>query len=94
MTLAQVQYAEQQMLQQWHDLVMAEQASQPLEVLEQMYDRYILLAEEFNARTEEYQCQKQNKHRGKSGGSASRPNNITGPVLPRQGKKQNTKLAS
>lgn len=94
MTLAQVQYAEQQMAQQWHDLVMAEQAGQPLETLEQMYDRYILLVEEFNDRMEEYQHQKQNRHRGKTSGSASRPNNITGPVLPHQSKKQDTKLAS
>lgn len=94
MTLAQVQYAEQQMQQQWHDLVIAEQAGQPLEVLEQMYDHYILLAEEFNALTEEYQRQKQSRRRSKSGNSASHPNNITGPVLPHQGKKQGAKLAS
>lgn len=48
MTRAQLESAEQRMQQQWHDLVMAEQAGKPLEVLEQMYDSYILLAEEFN----------------------------------------------
>jgi hypothetical protein len=46
MTLAE---AEQRMQQQWHDLVQAEQSGASLELLEQMYDRYILLAEEFNA---------------------------------------------
>lgn len=48
MTRAQLESAEQRMQQQWHDLVMAEQAGKPLEVLEQMYDSYILLAEEYN----------------------------------------------
>lgn len=48
MTRAQLQSAEQRMQQQWHDLVMVEQAGKPLEILEQMYDCYILLAEEFN----------------------------------------------
>jgi hypothetical protein len=51
MTLAN---AEQRMQQQWHDLVRAEQAGAPLEVLEQMYDRYILLAEDFNAMSAAY----------------------------------------
>ena len=36
------------MQQQWYDLVMAEQQGSSLEVLEQMYDNYILLAEEYN----------------------------------------------
>ncbi len=48
MTRAQLESAEQRMQQQWHDLVMAEQAGQPLETLEQMYDSYILYAEEYN----------------------------------------------
>ncbi len=91
MSLAQVECAEQRMQQQWHDLVMAEQAGSPLEMLEQMYDRYILLAEEFNARSEEYQRQRQSRRKP---GSVSRPGTITGPALPRQGKKQDAKLAS
>jgi phosphosulfolactate phosphohydrolase-like enzyme len=55
MTLAQIEYAEQRMQKQWRDLVMAEQEGQPLEALEQMYDIYILLAEEFNAYVQAYQ---------------------------------------
>ncbi len=54
MTLTQVEYAEQRMQQQWHDLVQAEQTGQPLETLEQMYNGYILLAEEFNALQDKY----------------------------------------
>lgn len=93
MTKAQVEIAEQRMQQQWHDLVMAEQAGQPLEVLEQMYDIYILLAEEYNACMEEYQRPRQGKHRN---APARRSNNSpTGPVLPHRSKKQqDAKLAS
>jgi len=47
------------MQQQWHDLVMAEQQGKPLEVLEQMYDTYILLAEEFNRCSEAYRQEQQ-----------------------------------
>ncbi len=59
MTLAELEHAERCMQQQWHDLVEAEQQGSPLEVLEQMYDTYILLAEEYNRCSEEYQqkCQ-------------------------------------
>lgn len=93
MTLAQVEYAEQRMQQQWHDLVMAEQAGASLEELEQMYDLYILLAQEYNACSEAYQRQRQSRR--KTAGSATRANPpLTGPALPRQGKKHNTKLAS
>ncbi len=55
MTLAELEHAEKCMQQQWHDLVMAEQQGNALEVLEQMYDTYILLAEEYNRCCEEYQ---------------------------------------
>lgn len=93
MTKAQVEVAEQRMQQQWHDLVMAEQAGQTLEVLEQMYDSYILLAEEYNACMEEYQRQKQER---RINVPARRSNNSpTGPVLPHRNKKQqDAKLAS
>jgi hypothetical protein len=91
MTGAQVERAEQRMQQQWHDLVMAEQAGAPLEVLEQMYDLYILLAEEYNACSAAYQQQKERRH---TAGSASRTKNITRPTLHRRKNKQNTKLAS
>ncbi len=48
MTLAELERAEETMQQQWYELVMAEQQGSSLEVLEQMYDTYILLAEEYN----------------------------------------------
>jgi hypothetical protein len=88
MTLAN---AEQRMQQQWHDLARAEQAGAPLEVLEQMYDRYILLAEEYNAWAEKYQRQRQSKRQASS---VQRPDNVTGSALPHQGSKQDAKLAS
>ncbi len=55
MTLAELERAEKCMQQQWYDLVMAEQQGSSLEVLEQMYDTYILLAEEYNRCCEVYQ---------------------------------------
>lgn len=88
MTLAD---AQQRMQQQWHDLVMAEQGGEPLEVLERMYDRYILLAEEYNACMEKTQRRRQ---QGRQVAPVQRANSLTGPVLPRQSKKQGTKLAS
>ena len=88
MTLAE---AEQRMQQQWHDLVKAEQAGASLEMLEQMYDRYILLAEEYNACLENYQRQSQSRRQASSAGRAK---NITGPAMPRQGNKHDAKLAS
>ncbi len=59
MTLAELEHAEKCMQQQWYDLVMAEQQGNSLEVLEQMYDTYILLAEEYNRRYEVYQQESQ-----------------------------------
>ena len=91
MTLAQVGYREQQMQQQWHDLVMAEQAGQEPEILEHMYNVYLQLAEEYNAWTDADQRQRQN--RGKAS-SALRPNTFPRPTLSCQGNKQNTKKAS
>jgi hypothetical protein len=91
MTLAQVEHAEQRMQQQWHDLVMAEQAGAPLEVLEQMYDLYILLAQEYNACSAAYQQPKEHRRKARA---ASRANNATGSTLPRQKNKRDTKLAS
>ena len=92
MTLAQVEYAEQRMQKQWHDLVMAEQAGEPQETLEQMYETYILMAEAYNACVEKYQRQRENR---RANGPTQRPNPITGPALPRQSKKkQDAKLAS
>lgn len=91
MTFAQVEYAEQRMQQQWHNLVMAEQAGEPQEVLSQMYDLYILMAEAYNACVEKYQIQRQNR---RVGCPVPRPNPVAGPVLPCQGKQQDAKLAS
>ena len=55
MTLAELENAEQRMQRQWYGLVMAEQEGEPLEVLEQLYDSYILLVEEYNRCSDEYQ---------------------------------------
>lgn len=63
MTLAELEHAERCMQQQWHDLVKAEQQGSPLEVLEQMYDTYILLAEEYNRCSEAYQQERQARQR-------------------------------
>lgn len=91
MTLAQLEYAEQRMQQQWHDLVMAEQAGKPLEILEQMYDSYILLAEEYNAGMQAYQRQRQSRRKISS---AYQQNNAAGSALPQQSKQQDAKKAS
>jgi hypothetical protein len=61
MTLTELEHAEKCMQQQWHDLIMAEQQGNALEVLEQMYDAYILLAEEYNRCLEAYQQEQQFK---------------------------------
>jgi len=71
MTFAQVEYAAQRMQQQWHDLVMAEQVGEPREVLERMYDLYILMAEAYNACVEKYQLQRQNRRAGNNPGQAA-----------------------
>ncbi len=54
MTMQELEQVEKTMQRQWHDLVTAEQEGAALETLEQMYDRYILLAEEYNRCSEEY----------------------------------------
>jgi len=92
MTFAQVKYAEQRMQQQWHNLVMAEQAGEPQEVLERMYELYIAMAEAYNACLEKYQGQRQNRRPGNPTPRHSPP--IAGPASPRQGKQQDAKLAS
>lgn len=85
MTFAQVEHAERCMQQQWHYLVMAEQAGETQEALERMYDLYILLAEAYNACLEEYQFQRQNRR-----ASCHLPN----PIVPHQDKPQDAQLAS
>lgn len=59
MSLTELERAEKHMQQQWYDLVMAEQQGNSLEVLEQMYDTYILLVEEYNRCYEAYQQESQ-----------------------------------
>ena len=54
MTMQELEQVEKNMQRQWHDLVTAEQEGAALETLEQMYDTYILLAEEYNRCSEEY----------------------------------------
>ncbi len=48
MTQTDLEHAQNAMQQQWYDLVTAEQQGSSLDVLEHMYDTYILLAEEYN----------------------------------------------
>ena len=48
MTQPDLERAEAAMQQQWYDLIAAEQEGSPLDVLEHMYDTYILLVEEYN----------------------------------------------
>ena len=48
MTQSDLEHAQKAMQQQWYDLVMAEQQGKSLDVLEHMYDTYIILAEEYN----------------------------------------------
>jgi hypothetical protein len=59
MTMQELEHVEKNMQQQWHDLVIAERECAALETLEQMYDTYILLAEEYNRCSEEFQREQQ-----------------------------------
>ena len=65
MLMQELEHVEKNMQQQWHDLVIAEQQGQPLETLEQMYDMYILLAEEYNRYSEEYRREQQRAQGGR-----------------------------
>jgi hypothetical protein len=75
MTLAEITYAEKRMQQQWHDLVMAEQEGASLQLLEQMYDSYILFLEEYNRCSEAYQRESRSRR-----SSAPRRKRITRPI--------------
>ena len=70
MTMQELEHVEKNMQQQWHDLVIAEQDGADLQTLEQMYDTYILLAEEYNRCSEEYQREQQRAQAGR--GAATR----------------------
>ena len=61
MTLAELEYAEKRMQQQWYDLVMAEQEGASLQVLEQMYDSYILFLEAYNRCSDAYHRESQGR---------------------------------
>lgn len=47
-TQSDLERAQKAMQEQWYNLIVAEQEGSPLDVLEHMYDTYILLAEEYN----------------------------------------------
>lgn len=66
MTMQELEQVEKTMQRQWHDLVTAEQEGATLETLEQMYDKYILLAEEYNRCSEEYRREQQRAQGGRS----------------------------
>ncbi len=65
MTMQELEQVEKNMQKQWHDLVTAEQEGATLETLEQMYDTYILLAEEYNRCSEEYRRDQQRAQGGR-----------------------------
>lgn len=59
MTSTELEYAEKRMQQKWHDLVMAEQKGAAAQVLERMYNAYMLAVEEYNRCSSEYQREHQ-----------------------------------
>ncbi len=61
MTQSELEQAQQAMQQQWYDLIAAEQQGSSLDVLEHMYDTYILLAEEYNRCCESSQQERPSK---------------------------------
>ena len=79
MAFAELENAEQRMQQQWYDLVVAEQEGEPLEVLEQLYDSYILLVEEYNRCSDEYLKDRQTWR-----GSTPKTKKITRPISSRR----------
>ena len=48
MTIVELEYAEKRMRQKWHDLVMEEQNGASMQVLERMFNAYMLAVEEYN----------------------------------------------
>ena len=59
MTLAQLEHAQKRMQQKWYELAMAEQQGATIQVLERMYNSYVLAVEEYNRCSAEYQCEQQ-----------------------------------
>jgi len=89
MTLQELEQAEGSMQQQWHDLVMAEQRGEPLDTLEQMYDSYILLAEEYNRCHDAYEEQERQQRRRQASSHEHKKAHRS-----RGGDKQDMRLAS
>ena len=92
-TVQELENAEKSMQQQWHALAMAEQRGEPLEMLEQMYDRYILLAEEYNLCSEKFQREEQGEQAQSERGHAVRGGKKQ-PFLGREKEREDIKLAS
>jgi len=55
MNRAQLERAQQRMEQKWYNLVMAEQRSESMPVLERLYNSYVLAMEEYNHCSQTYQ---------------------------------------
>ena len=55
MTPTELEHAEKRMQQKWYDLAMAEQKGAAVQVLERMYNAYMLAVEEYNRCSAEYQ---------------------------------------
>ena len=68
MTLAQLEHAQKRMEQKWYDLVMAEQHGGSVQVLERMYNSYVLAMEEYNRCSEAFECEQDGKRGGRSAG--------------------------
>lgn len=59
MTPTELERAERRMQQKWYDLAMAEQKGVAVQVLERMYNAYMLAVEEYNRCSAEYQHEHQ-----------------------------------
>ena len=59
MTPIELEHAEKRMQQKWYDLAMAEQKGVAVQVLERMYNAYMLAVEEYNRCSAEYQHEHQ-----------------------------------
>jgi len=57
MTAVELEYAEKRMRQKWHDLVLEEQRGASMQVLERMFNAYMLAVEEYNRCLERVQPQ-------------------------------------
>ncbi len=57
MTAVELEYAEKRMRQKWHDLVMEEQRGASMQLLERMFNAYMLAVEEYNRCLEHVQPQ-------------------------------------